>query len=507
MASCVLVLDVGSSAAKALLFDLSGKRLALASTPMRYRTPESVAPLGKELDPRWLWRTVCRLARQAMSEARVGARQIVAVTATTQREGCVFLDSRGRELYAGPNVDLRGVMDGLAFDEQHPDLFFQTTGHKPTLMFAPGRLLWFQHNDAPTYEHIRWVLSLSDWLANRLSGELVSERCAACEIGLLDVRTGERPHALLDALGVPVDWMPSLATAGANVGTLTRAAAEALGLRAGAPVVLGGPDTQMGLLGLGVTEPGQVGIVMGWSAPAQMVLNTHAQDSQGRIWTGLHLLPGRWVLESSASEAGAAYRWLAETTLGRANDRSYATMDALAGKVVAGIDGVLAYLGSGIMDLRTLRLGQGGILFNTPFTASPIGRGHMYRAAQESIAYAIRGNCAQLQEVSGQAPSTLRVGGGMTRSALFPQLLANVLARPIEVSTEPEVTGLGAAMAVATGAGTYRSLRQAVREMSPKMRVFEPEGLAAVEYEEHYQRWLRTCAALQQLSQENDTSQ
>ena len=106
---------------------------------------------------------------------------------------------------------------------------------------------------------------------------------------------------------------PAIVEAGATAGSVTAEASAFLGIRAGVPVVMGTADTQAGLLGLGMTEPGQAGIVAGWSAPLQLVTESPVFHLERRTWVECFPLRNRWVLESSAGATGHAFRWVRDT--------------------------------------------------------------------------------------------------------------------------------------------------------------------------------------------------
>ena len=75
-------------------------------------------------------------------------------------------------------------------------------------------------------------------------------------------------------------------------------------------MVLAGADTQCALVGMGAIEPGSAGIPAGWSAPVQLVMSRPIVDPEKRTWTGVHVVPDRWILESNAGETGRAWDWI-----------------------------------------------------------------------------------------------------------------------------------------------------------------------------------------------------
>ena len=496
---CFLAVDLGSSRVRCILVDLRGNITGLASTEWRPASPEELAPLGREFPPDSTWELICRLVRRALRSAGVRGSQVTAVGATSQREGVVFLGADGSELYAGPNNDLRAFMDGQSIDDAHRAEVYQATGHLPSFLFTAAKLQWFKNNRPELFHRIRHVLSLDAWIAYKLSGEMAVERSAAAEIGLLDVAGGTWAKGLLSRLGLPADILPPLAEAGRSLGKVRAEAAAKTGIAPETLVVTAGPDTQCGLLGMGVTEPGQAGIVAGWSAPVQMVLDRFCLDDSSRTWSGRHVLPARWVLESGATEAGSAFRWVATNLAQDGASDLFASFDRLASKAPPGSEGALAYLGPQTADMANVGPRWGGLMFPLLSQALPLERANLLRATLENLAFAIKSNLAQLEEISGVAPRTVSFGGGMAQSKTLRRILADTLGHEVRLARSHEVTGLGAAMCAATGAGAYRDLREAAQAMVRPAKSVEPNRLATLEYEEHYARWVAMAAGLDAL--------
>jgi autoinducer 2 (AI-2) kinase len=371
-------------------------------------------------------------------------------------------------------------------------------------MFVPAKLKWFDTNRPEVYRNIATVLTISGWIIYRLCGERVSEACGASELGLVDNRSRQWSQELRRLLALPSDIYPELAPAGSQVGKVTPQAASETGIAEGTPVVPAAPDTHCGLLAMGVKEKGQVGIILGWSAPVQMVTGEVILDPEAKIWTGCHLFAQRWLLESNAGEAGNAYHWLRELLFGRdesSPDDAYELMDSLARAVPPGTEEVLAFIGPAAMDMRRLTLRRGGFFFPVPTSVSNIQRGHLVRAALENIGYAVKANCLQLEAISGLKIGDVAIGGGLTRSRCLTEILPAVLNTPVSIPQLVEVSALGAAMCAAAGSGIYSGVEEAAGAMKPEMRVVAPEPLAALEYAGCYQKWVAASEWLERLSE------
>jgi sugar (pentulose or hexulose) kinase len=249
---------------------------------------------------------------------------------------------------------------------------------------------------------------------------------------------------------------------------------------------------------MGMKDEGQVGIVAGWSGSIQMVTSKPIIDAKGRLWSGCHVIPRKWVLESNAQESGGAYRWLRGLLFG-ASDKEYAAMDSVAREVPRGAGGTLGFIGPTIMDMGRLRPSLGGFIFPVTPSVTNIEKKHLVRAAQENLAFAFKANCAQLEEVSRLKVEELSIGGGLARSLNLVKILADVIAMPVASYEVAHVTAWGAAMCAAVGSGVYPDLERAIKKMRPKPRIVKPDAQGSEEYVQYYEKWLSTAKWLDDL--------
>lgn len=499
--TAILTIDAGTGGGRAILFDLEGQILARAHETWRYDIGEPgdlpfIRP--SSFDPEAFWQALSRCIRRVLVEGGVGRDEIGAVVATSQREGCVFLDASGREIYAGPNADARGALEALEAQQiVGAERLHQITGHAPPFIFPMARFLWFRKH-RPS-ESVRHILMISDWILYRLTGEVGMEPSNASESMLFDVRERRWSEEILGKLDIPAAVLPPLRAPGERIGEVTESVAAATGLRAGTPVIVGGADTQAALLGSGALEVGETATIVGSTAPVQTVVAEPIIDPAGSLWTGCHVVPDRWVCESNGGEAGSAYAWLLELLGATASADPYATAESWVQARDGSKRQPLMFAGPAIFNLTTMNpYRPAGVLF--PYPLMEIGRpdrGALVRALLENIAFAIRGNCEQIAKVVGRPIRNLRVSGGMSRGRMLIHMLADVMDGPIQVGTVAESAGLGCAILGAVGLGVYPDLAAAAAAMV-RTTVVEPSAVGT--YSEHYAKWREIYAALEGMT-------
>lgn len=494
----VAVLDAGTGAAKCAVFDLSGTLRGMHSERWSYDVvAHRDVPAVKEysFDAPAFWAILARCMRAALEQAAVPAGDVIGVVTTSQREGCVFLDADGVEVYAGPNLDSRGFMEGLEIiGSLGNERLYAITGHSAPFIFPLARLLWYRKQGG---RPVARLLMINDWMAWRLSGVASAEPSNAAESMLFDFRARTWSAEILSHFDLPAEVLPPIVEPGRPIGTVHAAAAAATGLRAGTPVFAGGADTQCALLGAGAVEVGDVAAILGTTTPVQAVVAEPLLDPAGSLWAGCHVVPDRWVIESNAGSTGDAYVWLLDLLVPEGDDR-HARAEALARP--ARDAAAFTFLGPRIFDLTKIRPDMpGGLLFPFPTLQLRPTAGELLRAFFESIAYAVRANLEQIAAVSGRRAEALIVGGGMSRNALLTGIVADATGLPLRRAVEPQSTGLGCAMLVAVGSGAHADLGQAARAMC-RHETVTPDAARRAVYDTGFGKWRELYDSLQVLS-------
>jgi autoinducer 2 (AI-2) kinase len=494
-------LDYGTGGAKCAIFDASGNCRAVAREPWTYTHASFELEginRGYAFDPAAFWAAMARCAQTALRDSGLDPSAVKGIATTAQRLGAVFLDAHGHEIYAGPNMDGRGFAGALEIMEKvEMQRAIRISGHWPPFIFSLARLIWFRKN--PDHPRVAHVLTLNDWLSYRLSGTLSSEPSNACESLLLDVSQRNWSKEIIELFEVDERLLPPVVEPGTQTGAVSQSAAAETGFAAGTPVFAGGGDTQCALLGSDVVEVGAAAAVLGTTTPVMVVTEQPEFDLTGKLWTGCHVLPRRWTLESNAGDTGIAYEWLVGI-LGFDGGECLGQAEELVATLPPEPQSALTFAGPQLFDLVNFNPARPlAILYRYPlFTERPT-RATFLRAFMENVACAIRGNLEQLDAARGTAASTLTLSGGMTRSPGLRACFARILRTPLLISDEPNATALGAAVLAAAGLGTYDSVASAAAAMV-RRRTLEPDTTHNDAYEERYARWRELDTTLKGLS-------
>jgi autoinducer 2 (AI-2) kinase len=499
-ASYLLAIDAGTGSCRALLFTEKGEQVAASMREWTHHEPPGV-PGGQDFDVAANWQAIAACVRDALGQAGSTGADVRAVAATSMREGIVLYDGAGREIWACPNADSRSGQEAVELiAEGAADRIYAESGDWVSIT-APARLRWLARHRPDVLAAARGLGMLSDWIATRLSGVQATEPSCGSSSGMFSLADRSWSAEIAAICGLDASVLPPVTDPGTVIGTVTATAAAQTGLRAGTPVVAGGADTQLGLLGVGA-RPGEYTVVGGTFWQNTILLDRPLIDPQIRLRTLCHVVPGQWMLEGIGFYCGMSMRWFrdafcavqVEQARGRGVD-PYVVMEEAAAAVPPGSGGVLAIM-SNVMNAR--RWAHASPSFLQFDLGNPAGSGTAacVRAIEEAAAYVARGHRDVIEELTGTRFTELVFTGGAAKGALWPQIIADVLAVPVHVPAVTESSALGAAICAGTGVGLYSSLSELESDLRPRSRTYLPQIAAVAAYDERYGTWQQVYARM-----------
>jgi xylulokinase len=484
---CFLGIDLGTSAAKAVLVATDGAVVAtgVASYPILRPQPDRA-----EQDPdAWLRATrdaVHRALAQSVAEPRV-----VAIGLSGQMHGTVLLDSEG-EVLASAIIwpDRRSVRQVQEITELvGAQRLIERAGSPVATGFQAATLRWIQQEEPDLWRKVRTVFLPKDYLRWHMTGKPATDPSDGSGSLLLDVRERSWSSHLLSALGISPEVLPPVRPSIAQAGPLTAGAARKLALQPGTPVVVGGADTACSLLGAGVFESGRLLLTISTggqlAAPAALL----RVDRQGRTHTFCSALEpmeeqAAWYQMGAILSAGMALRWLRDNVFDLAGADAYEQMATWASSAPPGADGLLflPYLAGE----RTPHMSPWARGLFSGLTLAH-GRAEMVRAVMEGVAFACRDALDVLSEL-GVRPHEVILAGGGARSPLWRQIVADVFGLTVLPLVTADQSAVGAAMLAGAGSGHVDLRRSAgswPRYGSPVTPLEEPRAL----YQELFARF------------------
>ena len=432
----VVGVDVGTTATKAVAFDADGRAHGAAEVGYPLLEPE---PGRAEQDPDAVVDGALRAIRDAVATARERGAQVVALSLSAAMHAIAALDADDRPLTRLVTwADTRAAPQAQRLRDEQPELHDRTG--TPIHSMAPlPKLAWFAENDPATFAAARRWVGVKELVVARLSGEWLLDHSTASGTGLLNLETLDWDREALAAAGVGADRLAALVPATERLALEPAVAAE-LGLERDVVLVVGAGDGPSANLGVGATAPGVAACSIGTSGALRLTVPRPAVD-RGRHLFCYALFPDRWIVGGATSNGGVVLEWAGAALAPDLGAHAQARLLALAGDVPPGSEGLL---------MLPYLLGERAPLWGAPAHAAYVGlarhhgRGHLVRAALEGACQQLALVLASLRD-AGHDVRELRATGGFARSAVWRQMLADVLDIEIGFPTVQEGSALGAA--------------------------------------------------------------
>lgn len=491
----LLGIDVGTGGTRALVLDERGRVISSATEDHRAFVSPQIG--WAEQDPCDWWRACSVAVRHALAQAQLRSDQISCVGLSGQMHGAVLLDEQERVVR--PAL----IWCDVRTEKQCRDLtaqiganqLIQLTCNPALTNFTLAKCLWVRENEPENWHRVRSLMLPKDYVRFQLTGERATDVADASGTLLLDVAHRRWSKEMLNLVQMDESLLPSLYESPEICGRISGAGAAATGLQKGTPVVAGAGDQAAGAIGMGVVCPGTVSATIGTSGVVLAATDRPALDSRGRVHTFCHAVPGRWIAMGVTQAAGLSLRWFRDQFGSGDRRQSYASLTAEAASAPPGCDGVLwaPYL----MGERTPYLDPAARGMLVGLAASHT-RGHVIRAILEGVAFSLRDTFTIFREMEVPV-TTIRLGGGGARSALWRQIQADTYARPVETVDAEEGAAYGAAILAGVGVKTWSSVDEACESVVRVAENITPDFEHSLVLEKAYAVYRRLYPAMKSI--------
>jgi len=493
----LLGVDVGSSSIKATLLNgETGEVKASRAFPEIEMEIIARQPGWAEQHPQTWWENVKASIRCVIMESGVNPSEIGAIGISYQMHGLVVVDRNHKPLM--PSIiwcDSRAVETGeRAFNDIGRNTCLGRLLNSPG-NFTASKLKWVMENEPDIYRRIYKAMLPGEFIAMKMTGEIITTPSGLSEAILWDYTTQELAEIVLDYYGIARELIPEIRPTFSIQGELTRKAAEELGLKAGVKVAYRAGDQPNNALSLNVLNPGEIAATAGTSGVVYGVADQASYDAESRVNTFVHVTHDpkepRYGVLLCINGTGILYRWLRNNIMKIGQTvMNYNQMNELASQAPPGSDGLLILpYGNGAertLGNRDIGCIIHGLEFNTH------NRRHYLRAAQEGIVFAIQYGLGIARNM-GVRITRVRAGhSNMFLSDLFGEIFASMTGSTLELFNADG--SQGAARGAGIGAGYYENPSDAFVGLKTT-RTIEPREELVEFYHDAYERWLEILRA------------
>ena len=459
-------IDLGTTAAKCVIYDESGGAVAERTREMEIAYPRAGEA---EQDARSFYTVSCALIRECLKDARIDAKNIAAVGIDSQMGGIMGIDRNYNPVtYYDTPLDSRSAEENRWMHERFGDLIIEKNGSIST--FGNKILYWKKRRE---WDEIYRFVQPSAYVAGTLAGlggeQAYMDETFICFSGLSDLEKSAWSEELCRRLKVPQKKLPRIVTSTKIIGAVCGRASSDTGLPRGIPICAGCGDQAAGFVGAGILKTGQMVDVSGTACIFAANVGRYTCDRKHRTLAALKSPLGNSYYLLSVVLGGRTHRWFIDEFFAEEKDRCaqngidvYRFLDEKAAGLPPGSDGLIAidYL-------------QGRFFPPDPYVRGLfIGHSwahkkiHFYRSILESIAYDHYLTKNIIRELAPELhPGTVTAIGSGAQSELWMQIKADVLQVPYQNLFRSDLATLGVAVLAGHSVGVYSDVEAAIRNI------------------------------------------
>jgi xylulokinase len=418
------------------------------------------------------------LSGLALVTAQLGLRgkgRIRAVVVSANGPTLLPVDAEGEPLdFAMTWMDRRA--------REEADLISEFSDTPLDASFYLPKALWIMRHKPEIYERTRHFLPCAEYVSFFLTGTAV--RIVPTQL-FKDFFWNE---AAIPRLNMSQDKFPPFVEIGELLGTVKAEAAETLGIPGGVPVIAGGPDFIMSILGTASILPGRAcdragtseGVNLCWSAPVR----------DRRLLCFPHVVRGAYNVSAMISSSGSALDWAARTLGHRPAD-----IDSLIKEAQKVSPGARRLLFLPFLTPERFPIWDPDIRGAFLGLTLEHGRGEMIRAVVESTGFAVR-TVISAMEADGCQVTDLRVTGGLARLPLWCQARADITGKKVLLPEQEDSDLVGNACVGFYGVEEFESPTEAAESLVKFKKTYYPDTDSRQIYDELFAVFAKACTEL-----------
>lgn len=442
---------------------------------------------GAEQDPDEWWDAIKSTTELLLKKTGIKPEEIAGISFCSQMQGLVLVDKEGKALRPAMSYMDQRASEEMKATEQHG---LQVAGVNVVMLLKSllatraastsvkdplWKYKWVQKNEPEVYKKVYKWLDVKEYIICRMTGEFVMTYDSAYATFLYDTREGKAGWSkdLCKMYGVEYEHLPRLIGCADVAGSLTETAAQELGLKAGTKVYGSGGDATLIGVGAGSTALGDTHIYWGTSGWVGTVIDKQLVDIDAMIAGIIGAQEGKYNYFAEMETAGKCFEWVKDHLIDsevnaffHESQKSsaelrytslYDFMSQVIATVPAGANGIIftPWLHGNRCPFEDPK--AAGMFFNIGLDSR---RRDMIRAVIEGVCYHLRW-MLECEDKKTKTSDTIRFVGGGAISPVTCQILADITGRTIEtVAYSKDVGAIGAAMLVAVGSGSVKSLEE-----------------------------------------------
>lgn len=464
---CFLGIDIGTSSIRAVLFDLTGKQIAIEYVEVSILT--SINGFA-ELEAQDLFLSTLQAIKGCVSKTKLSQKEIIGMGFSCQMHSLLPVDGHGEPLARVMTwADTRAIVEAETISKNYDtfELYSRTGCRVGHSMYPLSKLLWLKNNNLGVFQKASKFITIKEYIVHKLFGEYVVDYTLASSQGYFNLHTHDWDDDILRGiLEVGREKLSPVVPCTYQL-KMKQEYVKDLGLDEKIVGVIGSGDGIMANLGCGVFNDTALSSTIGTSGAIRTTVSKPLLDAQQRTWC-YAFTQDQWVVGGAINNGGIVLKWLRETF------RQQFEYDAKAlGESIYGLFdryAAEASLGSNGLIFLPYLTGERSPDWNANVRGLMVGldyshnKKHIIRAAMEGVMFrlfSVYETMVQLKDSTVQ----IKANGGYIQSALWMQIQADLFNKEIQISNVSEASALGAAFLVMSALG-YADIHTPLLEMN-----------------------------------------
>ncbi len=488
MSTHLLGMDFGTGGAKVCITDAELNVVSYAFREYKIFTEN---PSWSEHDPENYWTVTCDMIRECLSKAAVKPSSIAGIAISSAMPAMVMVDEAGRPINRAYNLMDRRAAKQVSeiLSSIGAKAVFELTGNRLEDHPALINLLWEKENRPEDYKRIWKILTISGFIAMRLTGITNMNYSEGPFFGVAyDIRNNRFDKEILSFLDISESLLPeSITQSETIIGEVMGEAAVETGLWAGTPVCSGQADCNAGWIGAGATEIGDIQMNLGTCGNFGIIHKS--TDFLNSMINFAYTIKDTNITVPTTTTGGQLLRFFRdgfchmETAMSKlVQYNEYDFINFEAERISPGSEGlvVLPYL----MGERTpiWDTMARGVIFGLSLNHS---KAHIARAFMEAVAYALYDSFQLIkQRYKINYPIVLNEGGA--KSPLWRRIITDVFNTPTVMVKNRVGAPYGDALLAGVATGVFPDYSIG-KEKVEYIDCLEPDAKTHEKYSEYFQ--------------------
>ncbi|WP_068677067.1 gluconokinase [Oceanobacillus sp. Castelsardo] len=488
----VIGLDIGTTSVKAVIFDQKGKVIAEAEEMITTNYPKSD---WAEQDPNEVESASRQALKSVVELSNAKEDDLLTLGISAAMHSLICVDEKMEamsQMLIWSDKRSNHIAERLVKTDEGVEIYAKT-GTPIHPMTPLLKLIWMKENNFEAYENATYFMSMKEYLLQKWFGKRVIDYSMATATGMFNVKNLDWEETALELAGVEREQLSTIVPPTEILTGIDSSIAKEIGLSPNMPFVIGSADGQLANLGSGAIKPGEVNISVGTSGAIRQFVNGAPVNDKMETFTYV-FTEDMSIIGGPTNNGGVALQWFKDLLEYKG---THDELLAGAEKVEVGSGGIvfLPYVNGERAPLWDGR--AKGNFFGLSINHK---KEHLARAVLEGIALNIYQIGKSLEKIAG-APEKISVNGGLTKSKLWVQIMADIFGKEIYLSETHHNAAWGAAWTALVGIGKADSFED-IKSSLPKESKVEPNMENHELYASIYKKYSKLLANIEVLFNE-----